>query len=138
MVNLIKKQDDDNYSIVDKFYLNVNPIKNGGKGGVGGGGGGVGVVLYCPSFSNVTSTNVGINPQNFLTFSFNLFAALVWNFKTIPSVIPKLLNLNQDYPSKKVVFLVNLSHVIRFSDDTRGRSYDIMTFISKYLYFKKA
>ena len=39
MVNLIKKQDDDNYSIVDKFYLNVNPIKNGGGGGGGGGGG---------------------------------------------------------------------------------------------------
>ena len=33
------------------------------------------------SFSNVTSANVGIIPQNFLTFSFNPFATLVWNFK---------------------------------------------------------
>ena len=29
------------------------------------------------SFSSVTSTNVGISPQNFLTFSFNPFATLV-------------------------------------------------------------
>ena len=28
------------------------------------------------SFSPVTSTNVGISPQNFLTFSFNPFATL--------------------------------------------------------------
>ena len=29
------------------------------------------------SFSSVTSANVGISPQNFLTFSVNLFATLV-------------------------------------------------------------
>ena len=29
------------------------------------------------SFSHVTSTKVGLSPQNFLTFSFNSFAALV-------------------------------------------------------------
>ena len=29
------------------------------------------------SFSPVTSTNVGLSSQNFLTFSFNSFAALV-------------------------------------------------------------
>ena len=29
------------------------------------------------SFSPVTSTNVGVSPQNFLTFSFNTFASLV-------------------------------------------------------------
>ena len=29
------------------------------------------------SFFPVTSTNVGISPQNFLTFSFNPFATLV-------------------------------------------------------------
>ena len=29
------------------------------------------------SFSPVTSTNVGFNPQNFLTFRFNPFATLV-------------------------------------------------------------
>ena len=58
------------------------------------------------SFSPVTSTNVGISYQNFLTFSFNLFVKLVQNFKAIPSASPKLLNLNQDHPSKKVVSLV--------------------------------
>ena len=33
----------------------------------------------CPptSFSHVISANVGISPQNFLTFSFNFFATLV-------------------------------------------------------------
>ena len=58
------------------------------------------------SFSPVTSTNVGFGPQNFLTFSFNLFATLVQNFKFVPSASPKLLNLNQDHPSKKAIFLV--------------------------------
>ena len=58
------------------------------------------------SFSPVTSTNIGISPQNFLTFSFNSFATLVQNFKAIPRASPKLLNLNQDHPSKKVAFLV--------------------------------
>ena len=32
---------------------------------------------FSPSFSPVTSTNVGISPQNFLTFIFNPFATLV-------------------------------------------------------------
>ena len=58
------------------------------------------------SFSPVTSTNVGFGPQNFLTFSFNLFATLVQNFKFVPSASPKLLNLNQDHPLKKAIFLV--------------------------------
>ena len=49
------------------------------------------------SFSPVTSTNVGFGPQNFLTFSFNLFATLVQNFKFVPSASPKLL---------KAIFLV--------------------------------
>ena len=34
------------------------------------------------------------------------FATLAQNFKAIPSASPKLLNFNQDHPSKKVVFLV--------------------------------
>ena len=55
-------------------------------------------------FSPVTSTNVGISPQNFLTFSFNLSVRLVQNFKAIPNASPKLLNLSQDYPSKKWFF----------------------------------
>ena len=58
------------------------------------------------SFSPVTSTNVGFGPQNLLTFSFNLFATLVQNFKFVPSASPTLLNLNQDHPSKKAIFLV--------------------------------
>ena len=58
------------------------------------------------SFPPITSTNVGIRPQSFLTFSFNPFATLVQNFKFVPSASPKLLNLNQDHPSKKAVFWV--------------------------------
>ena len=57
-------------------------------------------------FSQVTSTDVGISPKNFLTFSFNSFVTLVSNFKFVPSDTPKLLNLNQDHPSKKEVFLI--------------------------------
>ena len=57
------------------------------------------------SFSSVTSMNVGIWPQTFLTFSFNPIDRLVQNFKFVPSTSPKLLNLSQDYPSKTVVFL---------------------------------
>ena len=44
------------------------------------------------SFFTVTSTYVGVNPQNFLTFSFNPFSTLVQNFKFVPSASPKLLN----------------------------------------------
>ena len=55
------------------------------------------------SFSPVTSTNVRFSPQN---FSFNAFARLVQNFKFVRSASPKLLNLNQDHPSKKVVYSV--------------------------------
>ena len=51
-------------------------------------------------FSPVTSTNVGISPQNFVTFGFHPFATLMWNFKFVPSASPKLLNLNQDHLSK--------------------------------------
>ena len=58
------------------------------------------------SFSPVTSTNVGISSQNFLTFRFSPFGTLVQNFKFAPSASPKLLNFNQDHPSKKAVFLV--------------------------------
>ena len=40
-------------------------------------------------------------PQKFLTFSFNSFAKLALNFKAMPSASPKLLNLDQEHPSKK-------------------------------------
>ena len=68
----------------------------------------MGVAKKAPhtSFSPVTSTNVGFGPKNFLTFSFNHFATLVQNFKLVPSASLKLLNLNQDHPSKKAIFLV--------------------------------
>ena len=59
-------------------------------------------------FSPVTSTNVGISPQNFLTFSFNPFVSLMQNFKFVSIVSPKYLNLNQDHPSKKAFFWSNL------------------------------
>ena len=58
-------------------------------------------------FSPVTSANVGFGPQNLLTFCFNSFATLVQNFKFVPSASPKLLNLNQDHPSKKRFFWSN-------------------------------
>ena len=58
------------------------------------------------SFSSVTSTNVGFDPQNFLTFSFNLFATLVQNLKFVPSASSKLLNLDHNHPSKKAIFQV--------------------------------
>ena len=63
-------------------------------------------VKWLTVLSPVTSTNVRFDPQNFLTFSFNLFAILVQNFKFVHSTSPKLLNLNQDHPSRKVIFLV--------------------------------
>ena len=69
-------------------------------------GGGGGQNASPTSFSSVTSTNVAIRPQNFLTFSFNTFATLVLNFKFVPSAGQKLLNLNQHHPSKKMVFPV--------------------------------
>ena len=47
-------------------------------------------------FSPVTSTIVGISPQNYLTFSLNSFATLLWIFKAIPSASPKLLNFKQE------------------------------------------
>ena len=45
----------------------INPIQDGGGR----------QKASCTSFSPVTSTNVGISPKNFQTFSFNPFATLV-------------------------------------------------------------
>ena len=61
------------------------------------------------SFSPVTSKNVTVSPH-FLFFSFNPFVTLLQNFKAIPSVNPKLLNLNQDHttPFKKWLFFKSL------------------------------
>ena len=51
--------------------LSVNPIQNGGWGGRAKS------PLPPTSFSPVTSTNVGVRPQNFLIFSFKPFATLL-------------------------------------------------------------
>ena len=78
------------------FYLAVlNPIQDGGAKKV-----------PPTSFPPATSTNVGTSSPIFLTFTFTTFATLVSNCKFILSVSPKLLNLNQDYPSKRAFFLV--------------------------------
>ena len=78
------------------YNLNVNPIQDGGRQKV---------------FPPVTSTDTEINPQNFLTFSFNSYATLAQNFKFVPSTSLKLLNLNQNHPSRKVTFLVTSSKI---------------------------
>ena len=85
------------YTAIQNF--NINPIQDGE-------GGGQTSPPLATSFSPVTSTNVRISPQNFLTFSFNPFVTLLQNFKFAPSASPKLLNLNQDHPSRKAIFLV--------------------------------
>ena len=73
------------------------------------------------SFSPVTSASVGISFQNFLTFSFNTFAKLVWNFKAIPSasseqprqdgsgneVESQIIELEPEAPFKKKFFWSN-------------------------------
>ena len=63
-----------------------------------------GAKISLTNFPRVTSTNVRTSPKNFLTFSFNPFATLVWNVKAISSASHKLLNFNQDHPSKKSGF----------------------------------
>ena len=75
----------------------VNPIQDGG-----------GPKRPPTSFFPITSANVKISCQNFLTFSFSSFPTLVPYFKSMSSTSTKLLNLNQDHPSKKLVFLVKL------------------------------
>ena len=42
-----------------------------------------------------------------MNFSFNTLFTPVWNFKFVPSASHKLLNLNQDHPSKKNFFWPN-------------------------------
>ena len=56
------------------------------------------------SYFTVFSTNVRASPKIFLPFTFCPFATLMLNFKVISSTSPKLLNLNQDHPSKRVFF----------------------------------
>ena len=83
---------------VYRVVLSFNPIQD--EGGVEQKG-------LSTSFSPVISTNLGISPQNFLTFSFNPLATLVQNLKAIPSASPKLLNLTNTTPQKKQFFWSN-------------------------------
>ena len=76
----------------------INPIQDGG-------GEGLGQKDPLPVFPLQLLQTV-ISPQNFLTFSCNSFATLLQSFKFVPRISPKLLNLNQNHPSKKAVFLV--------------------------------
>ena len=52
------------FDIITTIYKILNPIQNGGQ------------KSPRTSFFPVTSTNVGIRPQNFLTFSFSPFVTL--------------------------------------------------------------
>ena len=58
-------------SLIPLCYLTLFPIQDGG------GRGAWGVEGSPSSFSPVTSTNVGLSPQNFLIFSFDTFATLM-------------------------------------------------------------
>ena len=49
--------------------------------------------FFVYNLGNFSPVSIGVSPRIFLNFSFNTFC-------------PKLLSLNQDHPSKKVVFLV--------------------------------
>ena len=60
-------------NIEKNILIYFNPIQDGG----GGGGGGGGKNAPPTTFSPLTSTDVGISPQNFLTFIFDPFPALV-------------------------------------------------------------
>ena len=78
--------------------IKINPIQDRRGGGQKG---------PPTSFSPVTSTKVGLGPQNFVTFSFNPFPTLVQNFKCVLSASPELLDLNQGRSSKKYFFWSN-------------------------------
>ena len=107
---------------------------------------------HTTSFLSVTSTNLGISPENFQTL------------KTIPSTSPKSLNLNQRTPQNIWCFwsnvykiMVMITSLIRMLESPKRWSHnyiyniiwitlwkfigDVMDilydFISKYLYFKK-
>ena len=83
-----------------QFFNGINPIQDEAvwEGG--------GKKALPTSFLSVTSTDVEFGRQNFLNFSFNPFAWLVQNSKFVLSANPKLLSLNQDWPSKKAIFLI--------------------------------
>ena len=118
-------------------------------------------------WKNKNSANVKISLQNFLTFSFNPFASFVQNLKVVPSASSKLLNLNQDHPSKKAFFWSNSYKIVIsvtclieipesknfghmttstiwfepcdnfFFSHVIDKNYNVIIVISKYFYFKK-
>ena len=60
--------------IIQNWIFLFNPIEDGER------------QKGCPTdFYPATSTNVGISPKNFLTFIFNPFLTLAYNFKAIPN-----------------------------------------------------
>ena len=107
-------------------------------------------------------------PKNFWLLVLTLLPYLCKVSKLYLSASPKLLDLNQEHPSKKLVFLIkslyncsynnfshrnarftktlvswphlqyNLNHAIQFSLWHYNRAYDAITYVSKYLHFKKA
>ena len=77
------------------FYHLINPIQNGG------GQKSPTCQFFPRDFYKCR------DPLKFLTFSFNLFTTLMWNFKGMAIASPKLLNLNQYHPTKKWFFWSN-------------------------------
>ena len=75
-------------------WFNPTQMVGGGRGGEGGSK--KAPYQFFPCIP-VTSTNVGISLQNFLTFSFN----------SCHTLLSQLLNLSQSHPSKKQFFWSN-------------------------------
>ena len=71
-----------------------------------GGGGGRGGAL-AKRFSPATSTNVGVNLQNFLTFSFKTFATLVEISRPFLVPVPNYWAWTKTTPQKKWFFWSN-------------------------------
>lgn len=67
----------------------LDPIWDGGKGR--------------PSYQFFPCNFSKAGTNYFLSFSFNLFAMLLWNFQAIPYTSLKLLNFNQDHLSTKIL-----------------------------------
>ena len=57
----------------------------------------------------------GNSSKNSLIFSFHPFTTLLWNFKTIPSTILQLFNLNQGHSSKELFLWLSLSLCVSVS-----------------------
>ena len=63
----------------------------------------------CPlQFFFCNFSKVGVTSKSSLASSFNPFDTMMSIFKAIPGTTPKLLNLNQDHLSKKLIYLVKL------------------------------